>query len=88
MNPIDTIQDHLEQNNLMPTEQKGIQWKTKSTKDEVWIDKMVLENCKQRKTNLHMAWIEYKKAFASLQHNRMLPCLEMTEIGDNITLGR
>ena len=35
----------------------------KGTKDQLLLDKMVLNDCKKRHTNLGIAWIEYKKAY-------------------------
>ena len=31
-------------------------------KDQLVIDKLIIKNCKRRKTGLGMAWIGYKKA--------------------------
>ena len=61
----DTLLDYLTSSDLMPEEQKGNARNTRGTKDQLFIDKMILRNCKRRKTNLHVAWIDYKKAFDS-----------------------
>ena len=34
-------------------------------------------NSKRRKTNLSMAWIDYKKAFDMISHSWLIKCLEM-----------
>jgi len=31
--------------------------------EQLFIDKMVMKNCRRRHTNLNMAWIDYKKAY-------------------------
>ena len=45
---------------------------------------MVLRNAKRRKINLHVAWIDYKKAFDSLPHNWIAKNLQMLGISNNI----
>uniref|UniRef100_A0A803SMP7 Reverse transcriptase domain-containing protein n=1 Tax=Anolis carolinensis TaxID=28377 RepID=A0A803SMP7_ANOCA len=72
----DRIQDYLEEKNILPDEQKGNKRKSRGTKDQLLIDKMILENCKSRKANLHMTWIDYKKAFDSLPHSWIIKCLD------------
>ena len=54
----EAIQNHLEQNGLIPEEQKGSRRKSRGTKNQLLIDKMILRNAKRRKTNLHVAWID------------------------------
>ena len=53
--------NHLENNGLIPDELTGNRRKSIDTKDQLFIDKMILLNAKRRKTNLHVAWIDYKK---------------------------
>ncbi|XP_030752876.1 uncharacterized protein LOC115879951 [Sitophilus oryzae] len=65
----EAIYAHLTTNNLYPVEQKGSCKQTRGTKDQLLIDKMVLKNCRRKQTNLHMAWIDYRKAFDSLPHS-------------------
>ena len=55
--------EFIEKNNIFPEEQKGCKRKSRGTKDQLLIDKAVLKDCKVRKTNLGMAWIDYRKAF-------------------------
>ena len=45
---------------------------------------MILRNAKRRKTNLHVAWIDYKKAFDSLPHSWITKSLEMLGVSSNI----
>ena len=58
----------LEDTNTIPHQQKDCRWKCRGTRDQLLIDKMVMMN-KGRKTNLSMAWIDYKKAFDMIPHN-------------------
>ena len=41
---------------------------SRGTKDQLSIDKTVLKDCRNRKTNLAMAWIDYKKAYDMVSH--------------------
>ena len=61
--------NYLENNGLIPDEQKGNRKKSRGTKDQLLIDTIILQNAKRRKTNVHVAWIDYKKAFDSLPHS-------------------
>ena len=45
---------------------------------------MILRNAKRRKTNLHVAWTDYKKAFDSLPRSWIAKSLEMFGISGNI----
>ena len=49
-------------------------------KDQLLINKMILEECKTQKKNLSTAWINYKKAFDSKPHTWIIKCLEIYEI--------
>ena len=80
----EAIQNHLEQKSLIPEEQKGNRRKSRGTKDQLLIDKMILRNAKRRKTNLHVAWIDYKKAFDSIPHSWITKSLEMLRVSSNI----
>ena len=76
--------DHLETGQLLPEEQKGCRKRSRGTKDQLLIDKMVLRNCKRRKTNLAMAWIDYRKAYDMVPHSWILETLELTGRAPNI----
>ena len=45
----DRTYSHLEQNNLFPLEQKGCRRGSYGCKDQLMMNKMILENCKKRK---------------------------------------
>ena len=78
------VYKHLAQNNLFPTEQKGCKKESRGTKDQLLIDKMVLKNCKKRKTNLFVSWIDYKKAYDSVPHSWILKSLELMKVNRGI----
>ena len=52
----------LEESDILPTEQKGCRKKSRGTKDQLLIDKMILTDCKKRQKILAMAWVDYKKS--------------------------
>ena len=81
----ESMLNHLENNGLIPDEQKGNRRKSRGTKNQLLIDKMILRNAKRRKTNLHVTWIDYQKAFDSLPHSWIAKSLQMLGISDNIS---
>ena len=76
--------EYLEMYNLLPVEQKGCRRSSRGTKDQLLIDKMVLNDCKKRHTNLGMAWIDYKKAYDMIPHSRILENLGLMHVSENI----
>ena len=50
--------DYLEQEKLLPEDQKGCRRRSRGTKDQLLIDKTVLKDCKKRHTKT-----DYKKAY-------------------------
>jgi hypothetical protein len=63
------ISVHLEENNLLPAEQKGCHSGSKGCKDRLLILKAILEDCKKSRKNLNMTWIDYEKVFDSVPHS-------------------
>ena len=80
----DAIYEHLENGNYLEKEQKGCIRKKLGTKDQLLINKTILEDCKRRQRNLSMAWIDYKKAFDSVPHSWIIRCLELYNISEEI----
>ena len=78
------MQNHLQSHNLIPFKQKGCMRQSRATKDQLLIDKMVLEDAKKRHRNLSMAWIDFRKAFDSVPHDWLLVCLKSLGIHPNI----
>ena len=75
---------HLDEEKLLPYEQKGCRRQKQGTKDQLLINKMVIRNCRRRLTNLAMRWIDYKKAYDMIPHSWLLKCLKMFGIASNI----
>ena len=68
---------YLEETSTIPNQQKGCKRNCRGTKDQLIIDKMIMKNCKRRKTNLSMAWIDYRKAFDMIPHSWLIECLKI-----------
>ena len=77
------IYDHLAGNNLLPDEQKGCRKRSRGTKDQLLIDKMILKDAKLGK-NLSMAWIDYKKAYDMVPHSWINEVVDMLGVAGNI----
>ena len=76
--------EFLDINNIFPDEQKGCKRGSYGCKDQLLIDKMILENCKNNRRNLSTAWIDYKKAFDSVPHEWIIKALEMYKVSPTI----
>ena len=80
----DQIYTFLANNRLIPWQQKGNKRKSRGTKDQLLIDKLITRVAKKKKRNLRMVWIDYKKAYDSVPHSWILACLRIFRIADNI----
>ena len=74
----------MENENLLPEEQKGYRRKSRRTTDQILIDKTILKDCRKRRTNLAMPWIDYRKTQDFVPHRSILECLDMLGIADNV----
>ena len=74
------VYNHLDENDLLPKEQKGCRRGSYGCKDQLLINKAIIEDAKKKKKNLSTAWIDYKKAFDSVPHDWILKCLEMYKL--------
>ena len=72
----DSLYEHLEEQNILPAEQKGCSRESRGTKDQLFIDKAILTNAKRKHKNLEMVWIDYKKAYDSVPHSWIIASLE------------
>ena len=65
---VDQIYGHINQQNLLPEEQKGCRERSRRTNDLLYIDRAVIREVKSRKKSLALAWIVYKKAWDMAPH--------------------
>ena len=75
---------YIEQEKILPEEQKGCKRGSHRTKDQLLIDKRVLKDFKKRHTNLSMTWIDYRKAYDLVPHSWVNECMEMFGIAENL----
>ena len=67
----------LEEYNLLPPEQKCCKRGTDGCKDQLLINKMILEDCTSKKKNLSTAWIDCQKAFDRVPHSWIMKVIEI-----------
>lgn len=68
---------HLKNSPAFPIEQKGCRRGSYGCKDQLLINKTILETCKKNKRNLSTAWVDYKKAFDSVSHDWIIQILQI-----------
>ena len=76
--------NYLEQEKILPQEQKGCKRESRGTKDQLLIDRTVLKDFKKRHFNLSMVWIYYRKAYDLLLHSWVNECVEMFGTAENL----
>ena len=74
----------LEENEMLPTEQKGCRRKSRGTKDELLIDKTILRDSQHKHKNLAMAWIDYKKAYDMVPYTWIIESLKLAQVAPNV----
>ena len=80
----DQIYVHLDQEKLLPEEQKRCRKDLRETNDLLFIDRAVIKEVKSRTQNLTMAWIDYKKVYDMVPHLWIIECLDLFGGIDNI----
>jgi hypothetical protein len=78
------MQKCIDDENLIQKEQKGCCSGAKGCKDQLLISKAILQECKRRKKNLSMAWIDYQKAFDRVPHSWIIKSLELIRINNKV----
>jgi hypothetical protein len=78
------ISTHLEEQDLLPAEQKRCHPGSKGCKDQLMISKAIYKDCKRRKENLSIAWIDYQKEFDSIPHNWVEKLIELVGVNSKI----
>ena len=75
---------YLEEEQLLPEEEKGCKQGSRGIKDQMIIDKSMLKYCKKRHKNLPTAWINYKKVYDFVPHSWINECMELFGIAENV----
>ena len=79
----ESIYNFLDVNDKLPVEQNECTKKSTGTKDQLLTDKRILRDCRNRRTNLGIAWIHYNKAYM-VPHSWILESLELVQASKNI----
>jgi len=78
------MQKYMDDENLMPKEHKECCSGSKGCKDQLLISKAILQECKRRKKNLCIAWIDYQKAFDRVPHSWIIKTLELIGLNNKV----
>ena len=70
--------------NLLLEEQKDCKHAFGGTKNQLLIDKAVIRNCKRRKTNLNMAWVDFRKTYDMVPHVWIIKALKLIDAASNV----
>ena len=74
----------LDQERLLPEEQEECKKGSRRTTDLLYLDRAVIKEVKSRNKNLAMLWIDYKKAYDIVPHSRIIECLDLFRVAENI----
>ena len=75
---------HLDQEKLLPEEQKRYRKGSRGTNNLLYIDRTVIKEVKSRNKNLAMAWVDYRKTYDMVPHLLIIECLDWLEVAANI----
>ena len=78
------ISTHLEEQSLLPAEQKGCHPGSKGCKDQLMISKVIYEDCKRSNRHLSIAWIDYQKEFDSVPHRWVEKSMALVGVNSKI----
>jgi Reverse transcriptase (RNA-dependent DNA polymerase). len=75
---------YTDDKHLMHKEQDGCCRESKGCKDQLLLQKAILQECKSRKKNICMAWMDYQKAFDNVSHIWVIKSLKLIGINYKI----
>lgn len=75
---------HVEKQNLLSTEQNVCHLGCKGLKSNFMISKSIYEECKKRKNNLGIDWIDYQEAIDGVPHSWIEKSVELVEAKSKI----
>ena len=78
------IYSFMEAKNVLPEEQKGSRKGCRGCLDQLYIDKKIMKEVKQRKKNIAMGWLDYRKAYDLIPHSWLKECLKMFGAAENV----
>ena len=74
----------LEEQDILPAEQRACHPGSKGWKDQLIISKAIYENCKRRNNNLSLACIDYQKAFDSIPQSWADKSIKLVAVNSKI----
>ena len=80
----DQIYAYLDQEKLLPEEQKGCRKSSRGTNDLLYTDRAVIKEVKSRNKNLAIAWIDCKNGYDIVPHLWIIECLDLFRVAENI----
>lgn len=78
------ISSHITENNILAWEQNGCRRGSRGCKEVLVTDSIVANQARNRKRNLSMGWIDYRKAYDSVPHSWLLRILDIYKIDKNV----
>ncbi|XP_064074799.1 uncharacterized protein LOC135194103 [Vanessa tameamea] len=78
------INSHIESNNILAEEQKGCRQGHRGCKEQLIIDSTILKQAHKHNRNLHVTYIDYKKAFDSVPHSWLIRVLQIYKVNPTI----
>ena len=80
----DEVYCHIENGQYLEEEQRGSRRNCMGTKDQLLLNRAILEDARRRQRNLSMAWIDYQKAYDSVPHSWLIACMKLYKIHPTI----
>ena len=80
----DQINAYVDQEKLLPEEQKGCRKGFRRTNDSLYIDRAVIKEINSKNKNLAMAWRDCKKAYDMVPHSWIIEWLDLFGVVENI----
>ncbi|CAB3245221.1 unnamed protein product [Arctia plantaginis] len=74
------IYRHLNEYNVLAEQQKGCKKNSQGCKEQLIIDSIVMRQAQTKNRNIHMMYVDYKKAFDSVPHSWLLYVLDHYKI--------
>ena len=80
----DQMYAHLDQEKLLPEEQKGCRKGSRETNHLLYIDRTIIKEVRSGNKNLAMVLIDYKKVYDMVPHSWTIECLDLFGVAENI----
>ena len=78
------LKDHLMTNEIWDQEQTGAREKVLGTIDQLLIDQCIMEEVREHKRNLAVAYYDYKKAYDFVQHDWLIRVLDWMKVPEQV----